>query len=1149
VETYRLDVVLVGANKDAQLLKEEQQVYYENYYLPSVGENGATAHSYNRVVYKNVYPYIDWVLYSKNNQLKYDFVVRPGGRVSDIQLRYEGATGLELKDGALVANTPMGSVTEDAPYSYDAETKAGIGSRYVLNGNTLSFAVEGNAGKALVIDPTLVWATYYGGTGADQAHAIVTDIAGSPYLAGQTSSTGNIATTGVHQQTLAGTNDGMLVKFDETGNRIWGTYYGGSSISNHDVFNALAIDKNGYIYCGGETSSSSGIATPGAHQTIYNAGISTRIGMLVKFNAGGQRQWGTYYGQGSSCEILAVACDPAGNVIIGGRLLADINNTIAVNIATTGAWQTAPAQAFLGKLNSGGARLWGTYYGDGTTTGNEFTALAIDNAGNIYAGGWTSSTVNIASAGSYQPVIAGSSDGMLIKFDPSGQRVWGTYYGGSSDDLIHCICVDGNDNVFIGGETRSANGIGTTGSYLSNRPSQPSHTRDGFVAMLDASGANRQWGTYYGGNGDDGLTSVQMGYDGLLYFGGYTMSTNNIASPGAYMPAYAGTGKGFFGMLSTTMGQRVYGSYFGGSNGGESCNISYSTTGKLYLGNYTNSTTGLATTGSYQQTYAGGTSDAYLARFDGDTLVYLPYTMAPILQLCQGDSLKLPYGVTQPFRPGNTFTLQLSNASGSFASPTNLATKTTQFGDTFRLVVPALTAGTGYRLRVVSSAPQDTSEDNGNSIRISSYPAQPVASAGSVTCTGQPLNFTATGGGTGVLFYWTGPDNFTSTLQNPSIASPTMLATGDYIVSADKGGCVLKDTVTVTIGQTPAKPTASNSGPVCAGGILNLFATNSTTGATYQWAGPNSYSSTQQNPTIDPVPNNGGGKYWVHAVLGGCKSENDTTTAVVNTVTYLGAYASPNDTVCQGNPLTVVTVPVNGGTSPVFQWYKNLAMIPGATGLTYQTTTAVTGDKFFCRMTASNVCTTPITLYSDTITITVLPKTPAPTVTISSNPAKPIPGNAVTFTAAITNGGASPMLQWQRNGVDVAGATANTWTVSNLAPYEQVNARLTVAEPCPESNPAYSDTVTINFATGIAGNQPATLGLYPNPNDGNFTLKGQTATNDVLHISIVNAIGQTVYSRQLQPVNKQVQHHFALHLPAGVYLLKAGDEAVRFVVE
>src|SRR5690606_28605449 len=131
-------------------------------------------------VYKNVYPNIDWVIYTSprpspqveremglenpkeeraqksgrvnspsplvergpgGEVLKYDFIIHPGGNVADIRMRYEGAMELKIEDGALVAVTPYGSITEDAPYSYMQDGGAVVASKYILDGNDLHFDV------------------------------------------------------------------------------------------------------------------------------------------------------------------------------------------------------------------------------------------------------------------------------------------------------------------------------------------------------------------------------------------------------------------------------------------------------------------------------------------------------------------------------------------------------------------------------------------------------------------------------------------------------------------------------------------------------------------------------------------------------------------------------------------------------------------------------------------------------------------------------------------------------------------------------------------------------------------------------------------------------------------------------------------------
>ncbi len=626
-----------------------------------------------------------------------------------------------------------------------------------------------------------------------------------------------------------------------------------------------------------------------------------------------------------------------------------------------------------------------------------------------------------------------------------------------------------------------------------------------------------------------------------------------------------------------------------------------------------------------------GTGSTFRLFFsDYDTLVHIN---SPVQShFCVGDTFSLHYDVTFPFNTGNSFTAQLSDATGSFASPVNIGASSSTAAGSIFCTLPANTPqGSGYRVRIVPTSPAHISLDNGSDITIDPYPTQPIAGANTPLCEGSNLNLTCTNGGTGTSYNWTGP-SFTSTQQNPVRTSATTGMSGDYIVTADIGGCALKDTVTADVRIVPAMPTvpnnitvcpgtdlhlsassatqgaaynwagpsfastqqnpiispattanagnyyvtaslngctsaaaainvavtittptpaASSNSPVCTGGILQLAA-STISGATYNWTGPNNFNSTQQNPTVNPVPATGAGTYDVTATINGCISLPGSTNVIVNTVTYLGIYASPDDTICAGNPVTVVTVPVNGGTSPAFQWYKNNTQIPGANKLTYKTITPATGDSFFCRMIANNICNTPITLYSDTIGITVLQKTPIPWVSISSNPAQPIPGNPVIFTATPTNGGNHPEYQWQRNGTDIAGATSNTWSSNGLNPYDKIRVRLTVAEPCPDGpNPVYSDSIEVNFPQGIGSTGPNTpLYLYPNPNNGEFVLEGQSPANDKLTIEIINYLGQTVYTEQLQPGHNTMYKALHLHrqLAPGAYLLKVQNRAVRFVV-
>ncbi len=1137
IESYRMDVELVGANTNAILVKEQEQPYYETYYTPTTGEEGATVHSYSRIVYKDVYPHIDWVLYSRDNKLKYDFVVHPGGNVADIQLRYKGATRLQLEEGRLNAVTPMGGITEAAPESYDALTHAPIASRYVLKNGILSFALAANSENGIIIDPELKWATYYGGTGYEYNYGLTADAAGNAYICGGTSSSSNIATTGVFQASYSGLGDGYLAKFTVSGTLAWATYYGGA---DNEQLLTVTLDGAGGIYAGGFTKST-GMATAGAFQATYTG---YQGGLLVKFNSSGARTWATYYAPNVSnggASIDKIACYGSNTVY----LLGDCDGN-ATGLATTGAFQTTVGDVFLAKFTGSGARVWGTYFGNNPITGPITLpwSLATDVNGNIYFGGYTELQTGIATSGAYMTT---PNDSYLEKFDGNGQRIWGTYYGGNGTDWIRTVVTDPAGNVYAGGTTSATNGIATTGAYQASLAGMV----DGFIVKFNPAGT-RQWGTYYGGAGADNILGLYVSPVGNIYYSGSTSSTSGIATSNGSQPAFGGgTADVFWGVFSI-YGQRLWATYFGGPGKepfgtyGETCKMAASQNGKVYLASATTSTSGIATPGSYQSTYAGY-DDAFLVQYAADTAVYIDDVLNNT-QLCTGDTLRVIYGVTNPYNPGNVFTLQLSNSSGSFASPTNLATKTTQFGDTFKVVIPGfIPPGTGYRLRIVTSTPADTTIDYGIDIHVSYYPAKPVATASGPACTGQPLSFGATCTTSGVSWSWEGPDNFTSTQQNPAISSPTLNSSGDYIVSADNGGCVAKDTVTVTVGQTPATPVAANNSPICSGLTLNLQANCTTPGVSYSWTGPVTVPQVQ-NPNITNVPMSANGDFTVTATLGNCNS-SAITTAIINQSPTAGMYVSPNDTICDGTVATFVAVPANAGTAPQYQWLKNNNPVSGQTGLIWATAALVTGDVVTFRVTGNTSCNQPVT--SQPITMTVLPVITTPSVTITSVPVNPLPGNPVTFTAHVTNGGPNPQYQWQRNGTDQAGAIYATWSANNLYPYDKITVTITSNDPCAHVKTATSEAVVVNFPASVkdARGGSTLFNLYPNPNDGNFTLKAKVTDNSPVLLQLFNAIGQVVYTESVQPVNGMITHPVSVQLPAGPYLLKAGGETMRVVVQ
>jgi hypothetical protein len=598
---------------------------------------------------------------------------------------------------------------------------------------------------------------------------------------------------------MVGSVNGFLVKFNNAGVRQWATYYGSTGGGGLTGVRAYGCASDGVnVYLTGWASPSSGtvVATPGSHQPV-NGGQWDAF--LAKFDVSGVRLWATNYGGpdpevGTGCTV-----DARGNVYMCGY------TTSSVGIASGGAFQPAVnstfSNAFLVKFNSAGVRQWGTYYGD--PAGTSADACAVSPTGIVYLSGRTMGSPGnpMTTFGAHQVSFGGgtSSDAFVAAFNPAGMRLWGTYYGGTGQEIAYGCTADINNNVYISGLTTGAAGtiIATTAAH---QATYGGGTYDAFLARFDSTGA-RQWGTYYGGSGYDQSFSCTSDLNGDVYICGDTDSNNgtSIATPGSHQSSFI-TPQSAFLIRFNAMGVRQWGTYYGfdGWGNGMSCNAG--SNGALYLGGLAGvpaspGGTVVSTMGSHQSNFGGDVYDAFIVQF----------------YECQSSGISIASSHSV-LCAGQTATLTASGA-GTFTwlpynvSPSLQVTPLTSTSYT----VGAATGGTCNSFAVYIQ-------------NVDPGPSVTLTSSSPTVCAGQQVTLTAAGG---TNYSWTPFGSGSTFVWYPNV-------TGNYSVTGfNNNGCQNKGVVGVTVVPSPTISVTNNFTTVCPGQSVLLTASGA---LSYTWS-------------------------------------------------------------------------------------------------------------------------------------------------------------------------------------------------------------------------------------------------------------------------------------------------------------------------
>jgi hypothetical protein len=680
----QLRLRLLGANPTPEMRGLEELPGKSNYFIGNDPAKWRTnVPNYAKVEYRDVYPGINLVHYGNGGQLEHDFVVSPGADPSVIRFAIEGADKMELDaQGDLVLHAAGTEARLRKPVVYEQVdgVRREVAGRYVLpvpgarSGRShpgLAMAQVGfevgpyDTAGVLVIDPVLMYSTYWGGSsGEDQGFGIAVDASGAVYVTGGTRSS-NFPVVNALQGQSGGWEDVFVSKLNAAGSAlVYSTYLGGSV---YDYGYVIAVDPSGAAYVTGSASSTN-FPVVNALQAAHGGGGTDAF--VSKLNATGSALvYSTYLGGSGGDSGYGIAVDASGAAYVTG-------STGSSNFPTASALQGVLAgvgDAFVSKLNAAGSALvYSTYLGGSGDEGG--SQIAVDALGAAYLTGTTTST-DFPTANPLQATHGGGwYDAFVSKLNAAGSAlVYSTYLGGSGGERASGIAVDASGAAYVAGATRST-------SY-----------DDVFVSKLNAAGSALIYSTSLGGRYTDGGSAVAVDATGAAYVTGVTES-DDFPTASALQTTHGGGVSDAFVIKLNATGSVVYSTYLGGTGSDGGAAVAVDASGAAYVTGRTHS--GGLPMGNALQGTVPGWSCAFVAKIvePGAACTYLlePTSQGFFSSGASGTvAITTPAGCPWNAASNANWVALTSAASGSGSGTVSytVAAKTTRGGRTGTLTI------------------------------------------------------------------------------------------------------------------------------------------------------------------------------------------------------------------------------------------------------------------------------------------------------------------------------------------------------------------------------------------------------------------------------------------------------------------------------
>ena len=595
LETWSVKLDFVGSNPEVKPVGRDKSDGVVSYFKGKPEDWKAGLPTYSKIVYPDLWPGIDLAYSGTVNQLKYEFIVRPGADPERIRLAYRGASGVEIDEsGRLEVSTPCGSFQDGAPVAYQEVDgrHVPVSMAYELDAPGEHSAGYGfrvgdyDRSRPLVLDPVVfVYCGFLGGDSDEEAYDIAVDGTGNIYLTGYVwSDPPTFPVTVGPSLTRHLGYDVLVAKLNAAGTAfLYCGYIGGDG---YDDGEGIAVDGAGNAYITGITDSTQATFPVLNGPDLTNNGYADAF--VAKVNAAGTALlYCGYIGGVYEDWGYGIAVDGSGNAYVAGSTRSaqtSFPETVGPDLTHNGDFD-----AFVAKVNAAGTALVYCGYIGGSAADGAY-GIAVGSSGNAYVTGYATST-QATFPETVGPDLThnGSNDAFVAKVNAGGTAlVYCGYIGGASGDFGQDIALDSTENAYVAGDTLSSE---ATFPVLVGPDLTYNGSRDGFITKVNAAGTALVYSGYVGGSDGDACYGVAVDRSGNAFLTGYTYSDETTFPVlGGPDLTYNGDYDAFLAKVNSAGSALNFCGYIGGPGEEYGYGVTVDSAGSAYVVGYTTST-------------------------------------------------------------------------------------------------------------------------------------------------------------------------------------------------------------------------------------------------------------------------------------------------------------------------------------------------------------------------------------------------------------------------------------------------------------------------------------------------------------------------------------------------------------------------------